>query len=519
MATGKIAEALLAPMPGLAASTVNYSAQGFILGLPPQRDVGYVTDHTLVPIYIWNGSLADAVLQSIKGDEGAEGIAWDVDPPVIVPALGSQRVIVDVSSDGPLAFDGLLTFLSSCGSIVLRLFGTRAPHLSGDVSYLFMPHNWEDGLAESLAWKTEVMVAFDRTEQRVQLRTMPRRAWELRLLVAGPARRKLETWLSLRKTRRLFTPVWRDESRLDVPIAAGESVAHLDRPGLLDFAVGRWLAVYDSWDRFEIRRVTGIGAGYVAVDSPFEFDWPARSPVAPGRYGVALSQRRVSRFTEEVADWRLRFEALDESLMPEMEKPDTYRTLPVCPFVPSWLDDEETMDNKWVRLDNDTGTVEFDIQSLEPVLARSARFLLIGRTGIDRFLRFLFYCAGRLAPFWLPATERGFELAAPARAGENAIDIDNIAYEYALAGSAAHTDIELVAIDGTRIRRRIVGVETLPEGPERLTLDGALEVDIAAASLNRCAWLQLCRLDADEIDLKWQGGDCLEVTLPIMVLP
>ncbi|WP_310601432.1 hypothetical protein [Desulfobulbus sp.] len=519
MASGKIAAPVLKPMEGLIARATDYSAQGFILGLPPQRDVGYVTDHTLVPIYIWNGSLADAVLQSIKGDEGAEGIAWDVAPPVIVPARGSQRVIIDVSTDGPLAFDGLLTFLSSCGSIVLRLYGTRAPHLSGDIGYLFMPHNWEDGLAESLAWKTEVMIAFDRTEQRVQLRTMPRRAWDLRLLVAGDARRKLETWLSLRKTRRLFTPVWRDESRLNAPIAAGESVAYLDRPALFDFAIDRWLAVYDSWDRFEIRRVTGIGAGYVAVDSPFEFDWPAHSPVAPGRYGVALSQRRVSRFTEEVADWRLRFEALNESLMPAMEAPDTYRTLPVCPFVPPWHDDEETMDNKWVRLDNDTGALEFDIQSLEPVLVRNARFLLIGRLNIDQFLRFLFYCAGRLAPFWLPATDRGFELAAPAQAGATTIDIDNIAYEYGLSGSAAHTDLELIATDGTRIRRRITGVETLPTGQERLTLDGALSIDISAASLNRCAWLQLCRLDADEIDLKWHGGDCLEVTLPIMVLP
>lgn len=514
-----IAQLLVAPAP-ISPRTTNYAAQGFVLGLPPQQDVGYVTDHTYVVIYLWNGSLADAVLTAISGDEDTEGISWDVDTPAAVPAKGSQRVIIDVSTDGPLSFDGLLTFASSCGSIVLRLTGTRAPHLSGDVGYLFFPHNWADGLDESLTWLTDVMVAHDRTEQRVQLRTMPRRAWDLRLVVAGDGRRKLETWLGLRKTRYLFAPVWRDETRANEAIAAGASVVHVDDPQWLDFAIGRWLAVYDAWDHFEIRQVTGIGAGYVAVDAPFDGDWPVGSLVAPCRYGVALEQRRVSRFTEEVGDYRLRLEARNESLMPGIQSPDTYRSVLVCPFAPSWVGDaEETMDNKWVRLDNETGAIEFDVQSEEPVLSRSARFLLIGRADIDLFLRFLFYCAGRLAPFWLSGTDRGFELASPALTDATAIVAGNIAYEFALQGSAARTDIEMTTTAGTVIRRRITGVETLPTGEERLTLDGALPINVSAASLSRCAWLQLCRLDSDSIDLKWHGGDCLEVTVPIVVLP
>jgi len=518
MASGTIVAPLIQGLSGLSGRTVNYAAQGFVLGLPPQRDVGYVTDHAYVTIYLWNGTVDDAVLISVSGDAEAEGITWDVATPVVVVAKGSQRVVLDVSIDGPLVIDALVTFVSSCNTIVLHLTGTRAPHLSGDVGYLFVPHNWEEGLHESLAWKTEVLIAHDRTEQRIQLRTHPRRNWDLRLLVSGAMRRKLDTWLGLRKTRYLFAPVWRDVSWLETGINAGETTIAI-KPEFLDYAVGRWVAVFDGEDHFEIRTVTGIGANFIAIDSGFEQDWPAGSLVAPCRYGLALEQRRVTRFTEEVADWRIRFEAQGETLMPEVESPELYRELPVCPFVPDWDGGEEGRDNKWVRLDNDTGVIEYDIQSIEPVLTREVSFLLIGRDRIDLFLRFLFGRAGRKVPFWLAGADRGFELAAPAAAGDTTLTIDPIDYEYALSGSPARSHIELATIDGARIRRMIVGVETLPSGHEKLTLDSGLPVAVASTSLNRCAWLELCRLDADAIDLHWVGWDCLEVKLPVVALP
>ncbi|QQG66367.1 hypothetical protein [Desulfobulbus oligotrophicus] len=510
----------LVPLAGLSARSTNHAAQCYIIDEAAVRDVGYVTKDKRVVVWLWNGSATDANLTRINGNgEQADGIGWDATPPDLLIQGTSQRIVITVTIDGPLEYEALLTFLSSCAhSPTLTIIGTRAPHLSGDIAYLLMPHNWENGLDESLAWKTDVLVAHDRTEQRIQLRTLPRRAWDLRLVVAGAARRKLETWLGLRKTRYLFSPVWRDEARITAAIVAGASIVQVGT-GYLDFAVGRWLVVYDAWDHFEIRTITGIGINYVAVDAPFAEEWPEGSLVAPCRYGIGIEQRRVSRFTESVGDYRIRFEARDESAMPAIATPDTYRDLVVCPFVPSWTGGEETWDNKWVRLDNDTGVIEFDIQAIEPVLSRAAQFRLIGRVGIDTFLRFLFYCAGRLSPFWLAATDRGFELALPAPAGATAITIGNIGYEYAFSGSPAREHIEMIATDGTIIRRRIMAVETLPTGEEQLTLDSGLPMDISASTLNRCAWLELCRLDSDAIDLKWWGHDCVDATLPIVVLP
>ncbi|MDD2469254.1 MAG: hypothetical protein PHI97_35290, partial [Desulfobulbus sp.] len=89
-------------------------------------------------------------------------------------------------------------------------------------------------------------------------------------------------------------------------------------------------------------------------------------------------------------------------------------------------------DNKWVALDNDTGLIEYDIQSDEPVLSRSAQFLIVGRDRINTLLAFLKLRAGRLTSFWLAANDRGFELSEPAAADTNLLTISSIDYEYAL---------------------------------------------------------------------------------------
>ena len=43
----------------------------------------------------------------------------------------------------------------------------------------------------------------------------------------------------------------------------------------------------------------------------------------------------------------------------------------------------------------------------------------------------------------------------------------------------------------------ISSVETMPTGNEKLILDSTLGQDISSEELNRCAWLELVRLDSD----------------------
>lgn len=519
MATGQISTLSPLSLSGLSARTTNHAAQCYVMDETARRDVGYVTKARRLSLWLWNGSDSDIALTGISANEASEGIGWDASPPDAIISKGSLRINLTITVDGPLEFEALLSFITGCTfTPALTIIGTRAPQLSTEIAYLLFQHNWENGLDESLAWMTDVLIANDRTEQRIQLRTMPRRSFDLRYLVAGDGRRKLESWLGLRKTRQICTPVWRDLGRTTGSIVVDSSVVPVETAHL-DYAIGRPVAVFDAWDHYELRTITGIGPGYVAVEPPFNRYWPEGSMVAPCRFGFCLQQRRVARFTEEVAEYQLTMEVSGESLMPAMATPDTYRSVAVCPITPSWESPELAMDNKWVRLDNETGVLEYDIQSIEPVLSRSATFLVIGRARIDEMLRFLFSLAGRLAPFWLATDDRAFELAAPAAQDATILVIHPIDYDFALSGSPAREHVEMITTDGTVIRRKITAIATLPSGLEQWTIDSGLPVAIDAATLNRCAWLELVRLENDTVNLHWVAWDCLALTLSVVALP
>lgn len=518
-----IAETLAAVNPWAGQRNTNMSAQGFILGLPLLHDVGYVTNHVYVPIFLWNGLEYSVAISAVSGDDGAEGIFWDLVAPMVLKAMQSVKVVIDVTVDGPLVFTGLISFVTVDGTIVLTITGTRAPHLSGDVGYLMFTHNWENGLDETLEWKTDVLVAFDKTEQRIKLRSLPRRSWDCKFLISGDKRRKLETWMGMRKVRYFCLPVFRDSILLLSNIVTGSSIIVIAAP-TDNTVVGGYVAVWTTWDNMEIRKITGVGQDYLAVDTPFLSDWNAgEAQLAPVRYCFSLEQRRVSRFTEDVGDYSMTLVA-DVALDKWNPDPlnsivlDTWQSTLVCPAAASWDGGEEGYDNKWVRLDNETGVLEFDIQSEEPVLTRDLHFVLIGRDKIDLFLVFLEELAGRLTPFFVSSNDRGFELSAEAASGSNFIVISSIDYEYSLKDSAFRSYIEMIKTDGTVIRRKITGVETLENGDEKLILNEALTTALTAQSLNRCAWLEKVRLDSDAITLHWIGGDCLEITMPVVVL-
>jgi hypothetical protein len=317
---------------------------------------------------------------------------------------------------------------------------------------------------------------------------------------------------------------------LETTVSSGSSVIPIAteyfeyRAASAEYTIGspvpHLVAIWDDWNNFELRTITSVDAISITVDSPFERDWLSGSYVVPCFYTLAVSEpRKVYRVTEDISSFQFTAEVMFSSIVPAMTAPELYNDVVVCPFTPSWIKPEESWNNKWTRIDQMTGLFEYNMQSINPVTERSVLFLINGRVNTDLFIRFIHTLSGKLNPFWLPANDYGFKLTIPANAGSSTITIEDLDYEHALFGSPAHSFIELVLIDGTIIRRHITNAITLPSGAERLTLDTPLPVDISPTTLIRCVWLEKVRLNSDDVTVKWCTDSCIEVTLPIVVLP
>lgn len=74
--------------------------------------------------------------------------------------------------------------------------------------------NWANGVLERLAWNTQILPSETDHEQRRSLRRFPRRSVEASFLRTGPAKQRIDTFLSGIGKQRMLVPLWFEQLRL-----------------------------------------------------------------------------------------------------------------------------------------------------------------------------------------------------------------------------------------------------------------------------------------------------------------
>jgi hypothetical protein len=386
------------------------------------------------------------------------------------------------------------------------------------VGFLFSPHDWSDGLKESFSWLSDVLVAWDRTEQRIELRNRPRHSVQFKWVVSGNERRVAENIIAGRERQLLLLPVPQDIQTVATALPPMTDVIPIDTLHR-DFVVEGIVAVWDAYNHYELRTIFAVADDFLVLNQPLTEDWQARAFVAPCRYYVATERRKIRRITSDVAALEITADPMDETRRPPRETPEYYRSDFICPYSASWSEDEEGIDHAWTLLDNDTGLISVTARSVEPVLSRSASFLIDGREAVDDFFFFLSDLSGRVKPFWLPTLAIDVKIIGEAAVGSLIIVIQQMGYEIFSYENPARMDLEFVARDGTVFRAHITGVVATIEGHEQLTLDTPLPFVISEATVERSAWLELVRLDSDTVDINWFSPTAIEVKLTVVALP
>lgn len=180
---------------------------------------------------------------------------------------------------------------------------------------------------------------------------------------------------------------------------------------------------------------------------------------------------------------------------------------------------EDTFERSRLRLDNEVGIPHtVDRWRRGRVTRDGFRVVLHGRAEWDDFRRFLWRRQGRRVPFWLRSDQVDLPLAAPAAADELELIVHATGYSEHQFPQAARRHLALQPA-GQRgfFYRRVL--DALPEGEtERVFLDQALGWDLAAAG-TVVSFLLLCRLAADEVELRWHTSEHAEATLALVELP
>mgnify|MGYP001186284696 CR=1 FL=1 len=478
------------------------------LHIIPQRIVlGNVLTVQVRDLEVWNGYYGPMTLQQIQ-EEGTEGLELDADePPREFAPLESRMWEVSIGLDGPpaiLAFYHLLW--EGDRQITLRIEGSRVvtwPHR----------HNWRVPILDRYEWLTDIMTAWDGTEERRALRNLPRRVMEhlctLQGREAAAADAKLWGWAG----RVFAVPVWSDRSRLAAEVSPGMQTIPLDVTDLREYEPGSLVLIRRAWDDFEIAEVAAVGSDFLELDQPIENPWPAGTEVYPARLARLPLENTVQRITPNLGEMQLRWEADDRRTVDPGEAVTTYRGHEVLTMRPNRnqavpLTYQRTMD----RHDNQTGVVVLDDRPGRPRVGQQLSFVIKTRADLFDFLAFLYRRQGRRHPFWMSTWQTDMEVAAVISAAATSFDIRAVGFSRFYGVTTGRRDVEFLLESGQVLRRRVVAVEDLGDGTERLSIDTALGQTVQPGDVRRLSFLTLQRMASDAVEISRETAGVARVT-------
>ncbi|MCJ9707603.1 hypothetical protein LWS69_00970 [Bordetella hinzii] len=474
---------------------------------PSRIEFGNLVISTTRSVEIWNAFLDPVTIFQLDGD--TEGLSLGFFPPARMRGLEDIFYEVTATLDGPSFVDTLLTLHFSSG-------GTRNLAISyGRVLVMGLLHDWQGGFTERLEWLTDVLTMRDGGEQRVRLRTDPRRSFEFDVLEYGNGG-QLDLLMNVWQSRVYAVPVWTDKAWLAAAIHPGDTVLAVSTTDL-DYHAGGLAIVGSSAGASEALEVLSLTADTITLKRPALGNWPAGSWIAPARLGRLPAQQTVTRPTAAISQAKLRFDLEDlASTATATNSPIQYRGYDTMLRHPNRVEDVSVDYQRLVDVfDHETGSpAVIDIPN-RPFIVRRYQFLLPDRADLTAMRSWLAARAGRQVPFWVPTWERGLEVAQPFKLDATEILVQGRGFSTYYQAMPGRRDVAFLHNNGTWFLRRITAFEFVDGVVERMRIDAALGVACAPSDFRIVCFLELARLESDAVEFFFETDRVVRVTLPI----
>lgn len=368
------------------------------------------------------------------------------------------------------------------------------------------PANWQTPIIERLEFKTDVLLAYDGSEQRIALRQSPRRYFEFGFLVPTLLdRQKLEAAISANGSQSWDLPLWTDSTPCTSAISHGDVVIYADTIGR-DFVAGGKALLLATNGNSLIINISTLTTTQLNLSSAVVGTWPLETAVIPLRTAYLEQSQQISRFTGSAIYGVVRFLCDDISTWPTATETE-YRDYPILTTASNWSQDITTdYQRKMQIVDFGVGGIYRDDESSLPVFIQSHHFVLDSRQKITDFRKFLYSRRGRLNALWIPTFMPDLSFVALSSVY---LDVVNIDYTTLYNQTINRRDIRIEMTNGDIHYRRIVASAVISNSVERLTLNNTLP----SSDIEKISFMMFGRLDTDAIELAWSYGDYVDVKL------
>jgi hypothetical protein len=490
------------------ATTVGKHAYGFAMldwynrihVYPRTNDMGNVIANQTVIVRVWNSYFTNRSLIDI-GETDTEGLLLDKprpDPTILQP-LEMLAYAITVQTDGPPNIDATYTFDFDVIDVTVTFTGSRV------VPWLWIPSG---EVLERLEWLTDVIEAYNGTEQRQQLRVTPRRFFEFDLLLEGLDRRKAEAAIYGWGGRVFALPLWMDGTELGSPVAAGMLTFPLEVSGR-DYHDDGLAMIIDGTD-YEVLTIESVGLSSLILLREVTRNWSSTARIYPLRTARIDGDLMMRRFTGDSMYGRARFRCTDASEYTAATE-TTYASYPILTESPNWSED---ISQEYTRLMSvfDAGICLpfYEDRAGVARVVQLHRKTATNRSEISALRAWLYARRGRYGAIWLPTWAKDIVVVATIANTALTIDVENQNLTTQLNAAIGKRDIRIQLNSGAVYYRRINGVSMQTSTVERLSISSALGITIQPSEIALVSFMSLARLDSDAVELRWWKHDVVE---------
>lgn len=260
--------------------------------IPNLRTIPFILSSQHVIVEVWNAyrdSMQTALTVGMSGPAGVSiesgGLA-DVD----FAAMESKLYDILISATGAPRADN---------SVIFTFDGIDAPFFYASglrlLPFTISP-DWDGGVEETVGYMTDIMAAYDTTEQRMQLREIPSRSIKFTAMALDARESSLMMALLYAWQGRSYgVLLWQLAHKLGFSAGAGDQDLVVDTTAM-GLAVGDTvIVIYDAFNWFA-STVGAFTAGTVHLDSGVDRPFDARTsylvPVKLGRVGATVAVAR-----------------------------------------------------------------------------------------------------------------------------------------------------------------------------------------------------------------------------------
>lgn len=479
---------------------------------PNPLDLGSVLSTTTTDIEVWNAYFQDNTLASIT-ETNTDGMTL-IEPvvtPYVFKGLEFRTYQISVTTDGPAIVNGQYDFNFSLSALTLQVSGSRV------TTFPFEPQ-WYKRIKERLEWSTDVMTAYDGSEQRVSLRREPRRTIEYDVTLNKADNQRADAMLVDWLARPFAVPMWMFGSKLTTAASISDLIVYLDTDNK-DFVVGNSIVFLTDSLTFETSEVVGITSTSITVDTALLNNHEVGTKVYPIRIG-RLQKKHSNKFLTRDADTsKMSFSFTKNDNVTSTESPNLYRSLPILEDRPNYSGPLKTdYEVKVTSIDNLFAEPYFDVESDHTKITSTFIWLKKSKADIHSLREWLHARRGKLNPIWVPTWKHDLTLVKDEVTGSTLLRVTHTYRTLHVDGTYNRRDIMILMKGGSISYHRVSSSSIVVPGTEDLALTTSLPFDVAASDVDLICYLEMCRLSADAVEFEWITPDAVKLSVNFTTL-